>query len=283
MSRRDFIGMAIAGFTLFVLAALVFPQVPSRSPVSLVRYDGAQWNLKGDGIVCCPCAVPCPCRSNAAPSYGHCESTLYLRVRSGQYAGVDLSGAQLVRTGGMCAVDNQKLSALYFDESLSPHQRDALMKLMASFSPSQTADFAYTRAARFDAAVTNDHLFKVLIPGVFEMIVDRNWGQPSPPVPMVAAQDDFSNLIQYAQNIRYRMSDDGAGLHFNYSRRQANYRAIDLAMEQYRSHSMLIQFADGSGWFSPRQMDLIRAQHLNIPQLDAIRKQAQILSAPGIH
>lgn len=271
--------LSAAVLVMALLTSLALPQAPGGSSATSVRYDGSDWRLKGDGIVCCPCAVPCPCRSNAPATYGHCESTLYLRVKSGNYGRVDLSGTQLVRAGGMCAVDYQKLSALYFDESVTPTQREALMKLMASFSPSQVINFPYMRAARFDVTGSDDHIFKVIIPGILDIYVDRNWGQTSPPFPMVAAQDEVANSLQYAQNIRYRMTDREAGLDFNYSRRQANYRSVDLSSEQYRSKSMLIQFADGSGWFSTKQMELIRAQHLDLPQLDEIRKQAHLLGS----
>lgn len=266
-----------------LVAGFALSQVTGGSPGASARYDGADWKLKGDGIVCCPCAVPCPCRTNAPATYGHCESTLYLRVKSGNYGSVDLSGTQLVQAGGMCAIDYQQLSAFYFDESITEAQREALMKLMASFSPRQPINLPHVRAARFDVAGSDDHIIKVLIPGILDIIVDRNWGQASAPFPMVAAQDELANTLQYAQNIRYRMTDRGAGLDFNYSRRQANYRNVDLNVEQYRSKSMLIQFADGSGWFSPKQLELIRTQHLDLPQLDEIRKQARLLIAPPSH
>ncbi|HET7102066.1 MAG TPA: DUF1326 domain-containing protein, partial [Terriglobia bacterium] len=232
------------------------------------------WKLKGEGIVCCPCAVPCPCRSNAAPSYGHCEATLYLRIKEGRYGSVDLRGMQLVDSGGMCAVHYQKLSALYFDRSASPAQQAAFMKLLASFSRKQSAEFPHLRVVHIDAHITGGHLFTVTIPGILEIVVDRNWGQPSPPMPMVAAPDHFSNLLQYVQNIRYHIQDDAAGLNFNYSRRQANFREVDLTAQQYRDHSMLIQFGDGKGWFTPQQMEIIQAQRLKIPDLAAIRKEA---------
>jgi hypothetical protein len=35
---------------------------------------------------------------------------------------------------------------------------------------------------------------------------------------------------------------------------------------------MLIQYEDGTGWFNDRQMEIIKAQHLQIPQLDEIRR-----------
>jgi hypothetical protein len=70
------------------------------------------------------------------------------------------------------------------------------------------------------------------------------------------------------------MHDDKAGLNFDYSRRQANYRVIDLTHRQYLTKSMLVQFADGKGWFSAQQMALIKAQNLQVPELNSIRDKA---------
>lgn len=244
------------------------------APPTRVHYDGADWKLKGDGVVCCPCTVPCPCRSNSTPSYGHCEATLYVRIKQGRYGKISFAGMQVIDTGGMCAVGYKPLSALYFDRSASQAQRFAWEKLIASFSADGTADFPHIRVAPFDSKVTADRFFDVSIPGILAIIVDRDWGQSSPPMPMVAAPDHFSNAIQYAQNIRYRVSDPEAGLAFDYSHRQANYRIVEVTSDQYRSHSMLIQFEDGKGWFNSRQLQLIQAQHLSLPQLTAIGKQA---------
>jgi hypothetical protein len=223
--------------------------------------------------------VPCPCRTNGPATYGHCEATLYLRIKQGNYGGSDLGGMQIVRSGGMCSVNYERLSALYFDSSASAAQREALMKLMASFSQEQVAEFPHVRVVPFRSQITADHLFSITLPSILEMVVDRNWGAASTPMPFTAAQDHFANELQYVQNIRYRMHDEAAGLDFDYSRRQANYRVVDLTAEQYRSKSMLIQFEDGTGWFSARQMELITAQHLVLPQLEVIRKEAQRLRA----
>lgn len=243
-------------------------------PPHTVHYDGENWRLKGEGIVCCPCTVPCPCRTNGPPSYGHCEATLYLRIKQGYYGNINLSGMQVIDSGGMCAVSYSRLSALYFDSSSSTAQRSAYMKLIASFSPTMTTSFPHVRVVHFDSQVAGDRLFNISIPGILGMTVDRNWGQAVPPMPVVAAPDHFSNVIQYVQNIRYRIHDPEAGLDFDYSRRQANYRPVDLSVEQYRSKSMLIQFANGQGWFTSQQVKLIKAQHLTLPQVEAIRTEA---------
>jgi hypothetical protein len=268
----------VVGTSLLIAlgSAAALAQVSNSNPTSSlsVHDDGSEWKLKGDGIVCCPCSVPCPCRTNGPATYGHCEATLYLRIKQGNYGDRDLSGMQIVRSGGMCSVNYEKLSALYFDSSASAAQREAMMKVMASFSQNHAAEFPHVRAVPFDVHITDDRLFRISLGDILEMIVDRNWGQTSPPMPFTAAQDGFANALQYVQNIRYRMHDPEAGLEFDYSRRQANYRVVDLTAEQYRSKSMLIQFTDGKGWFSARQLELIAAQHLMLPQLDVIRKDA---------
>lgn len=97
---------------------------------------------------------------------------------------------------------------------------------------------------------------------------------------MVAATDPFANTLQYAQDLRYTMHDPVARLDFDYSRRQANYRIVDLSSEQYRTKSMLLQFADGSGWFCPGQLTLIKAQNLPLPDLAKVREQTVRIKRP---
>ncbi len=241
------------------------------------------WSLKGDGVVCCPCRVPCPCRNNGKPSYGHCEATLYVRIKQGHYKDVNLDGLHLVETGGMCAINYERLSALYFDSSESAARRNAYMNLVASFSTAPV-EFPHIGLVPLRAQVTDACLFRIFIPGILELVVDRNWGLASPPMPVVAATDHFANAIQYSQNICYRMHDEKAGLNFDYSRRQANYRSIDLTSREYQTMSMLVQFVDGKGWFSARQLELIKAQNLHLPDLDKIRDTAMRLkSSPSVH
>jgi hypothetical protein len=275
MERREFLKLtATTGASLARSpAALTSPKV--------VRYDGADWHIKGDGIVWCPCTIPCPCRNNSPASFGHCESTLYLRIRQGHYGNVSLDGLQLVNSGGMCAIAEEHRSALYFGASTTAPQQSAWEKLFASLSPRGVAVFPYVRLVPIHARVTDDRLFNISIPGILNIIADRNWGQPSPPMPWVAALDLLSNAIQYVQNIRYRVHDPQAGLDFDYSQRQANYRVVDLGVDQYRSKSMLIQFGNDDGWFTPQQMKLIKAQRLAVPQLQAIRKEVERLREAG--
>jgi hypothetical protein len=246
-------------------------QIPSSRHYE-VHADAVDWHVRGDGVVCCPCKTPCPCRTNGKASYGHCEATLYLRVFAGHYGAVKLDGLQVVNTSGACSMSYKQLAALYFDRSAGMEEQTAFMKLLASFFPDGAASFPYVRTVSLVSQVSGDRLFHVSIPDIVEIVVDRNWGQQSLPFPMVAATDHFSNTVQYAQNLRYRMSDSEAHLTFDYSRRQANYRVVDLDSSQYHSQSMLIQFFDGKGDFNEAQMRLIREQNLLLPDLPVLRQ-----------
>jgi hypothetical protein len=242
----------------------------------------ADWHLKGEGVVCCPCAVPCPCRTNGGSTYGHCEATLYLHIREGHYGDVRLNNLNFVDTSGPCGMSYEKLSALYLDPSTPPEVQEAFLQLLASFSATGTSQFPYLREAPIHVKVTDGHLFQVSIPDILDMAVDRNWGQAAPPLPAYAAQDRFANALQYVQNIRYRMHDEGAKLNFDYSRRQANYRSIDLDAADYRERRMIVQYLDGTGRFNAAMLQIIHDQHLQVPDLEFIRREvARLRQAHG--
>jgi len=183
----------------------------------------------------------------------------------------------MVDTSGSCGMSYEKLSAVYLDSHATPDTQEAFLKLLASFASTQSVNFQNVRTLPIAAEVTEDRVFNISIPGILQMVVDRNWGQASPPLPPFAAQDRFANALQYVQNIRYRMHDETANLNFDYSRRQANYRSIDLDAADYRQRRMLVQYLDGSGWFNAPMLKIINEQHLAVPDLAEIRREIQRL------
>src|SRR6185503_12265612 len=123
-------------FLVTVAAAQHSHKDPAASIVA--RYDGADWHLKGEGVVCCPCPTPCPCRTNGNATYGHCERTLAVRMKDGHYGDTSLKGLKWVNTGGACSANYTMRSASYFDVSSTAEQRAAFMKVFASFYPTGT-------------------------------------------------------------------------------------------------------------------------------------------------
>jgi hypothetical protein len=79
-----------------------------------------------------------------------------------------------------------------------------------------------------------------------------------------AALDYFSNQIEYAQNLVYKLWDQDGTLQWDYSGRQANYREFDLDSAAYLNRTMLIQFADFTGFFNSKQSELIKNQKLPV-------------------
>jgi hypothetical protein len=254
---------------------------PKLAQARTAHSTGADWHLKGEGVVCCPCAVPCPCRTNGGSTYGHCEATLYLHINEGHYGDVRLNNLNFVDTSGPCGMSYEKLSALYLDPSAPPEVQAAFLNLLASISATGTIAFPYVREVPIHVQIAGG-VFQVAIPEILDMVVDRSWGQRQPPFPPYAAQDRFANALQYVQNIRYKMHDDGAKLHFDYSRRQANYRSIDLDAADYRERRMIIQYLDGSGWFNGPMLQIITEQHLLLPDFETVRREvARLRQATG--
>jgi hypothetical protein len=198
-------------------------------------------------------------------------------VKQGKYGATDLAGMRFVESGGACSMTYHKLSALYFDDISSKEKRTAVLKLIAGMFSGQASEFPYVRAVHIDAAELDNRIFRISIPGLLRMEVDRNWGQQSPPFPWVAAVDHFSNALQYAQNIRYEIHDPDANIDFNYSHRQANYRKVDLSSQDYANKRMLIQFLDGSGRFNEAQVKLIQELGLTPPDDHTFSELAQSL------
>ncbi len=95
------------------------------------------------------------------------------------------------------------------------------------------------------------------------------------------SEQAVATALQYPDDIAYSTHDTDAGLDFDYSHRQANYREVNLTAKRYQSKSTLIQFGNGKGWGTPKQRQLIKVQHLALPRLGAIEKRAQQLRNEG--
>jgi Flp pilus assembly protein TadD len=226
---------------------------PARASIPFT----GDWALKGEGIVCCPCRVPCPCRSNARPSFGRCENAGVFRIEKGNYGKVSLDGLAFVTAG--CSMGPHTLpSVLYADRSAADAQLIALERLYQTFVPGRPVLFSALRRAPISLLRwAKDQTYEAEIPGVLEIKIRRRPVLPS------AALDYFANVIEYADNLVYRIHDNETGLNWDYSGRQSNYRRFDLSARDYEEGRMLIQYADGSGSLNRKQRELV--QQLKLP------------------
>jgi hypothetical protein len=225
---------------------------------------GQEWDLKGEGFTCCPCRMPCPCRSNAPPTYGHCENAAFTHIVQGHYGKISLSGLSFV-TVYASMNPHRPSSVFYISRSATRKQMIALQRLVQSFNPLYPSYLNVERSSILYSRSPDGRTYDVRVPGVLHLRIRRqvdDYGQSSS---RTAALDDFSNVIEYAQNLIFRVWGAHGRLKMDYSRRQADFRRIDLDYKDYLDGLMLKQFADGSGYFNRKELALIR--DLKLPKL----------------
>lgn len=232
-----------------------------------------EWHVKGEGLVCCPCAVPCPCRSNGPPTAGHCENVGTFRIETGHYGSVILDGLTFASAG--CTMGSQVApSVLYVNRETNDDQIIALERLYQSFLPLRPILFSEVRRKEIFFAKGNDgKAYEVTIPGSLEIKILRQTDAQGRPLFQTAAVDYFSNTIEYAKNVVYRVFDEELQLRWDFSRRQANFRVFDLQSTMYKQGMMLVQYSDGSGSFNKRQQELIQA--LRLPVLHPVPRSSR--------
>jgi Tfp pilus assembly protein PilF len=222
----------------------------------------ADWHLKGEGLVCCPCTTPCPCRSNAPPTEGHCENTGVVRIREGRYANISLDGLTFAAVHASMGEASAPTS-VYVNSSATDEQLIALERIFQTFNPLRP--FLFPSVQRTPITVNHspeEKTYDVQIPQVLQIKIQRRWDSRGHPLLQTAAIDYFSNTLEYARNLTYKLWDPDGALRWDYSKRQANYRTIDLDSRAYWEGKMLIQYVDGSGFFNQEQLDLIKSQNL---------------------
>jgi hypothetical protein len=257
------------------LAANNWPDVPDvKLMLTLVKREDLlygeqvpyfqEWHLNGEGFTCCPCKMPCPCRFNAPPTYGHCENAAFTHIVQGHYGKISLSGLSFVT---VYASMNPHLpsSAFYVSPSATRRQVIALQRLVQSFNPLYPSYLNVERSSTFYSRSPDGRTYDVRVPGVLHLRIRRQVDGNSPPSSRTAALDDFSNVIEYAQNLIFKIWDQDGQLKLDYSGRQANFRVIDLDYQDYKDGKILKQFADGSGYFNRKELILIR--DLKLPML----------------
>ena len=90
-----------------------------------------KWAIEADYLQACNCDYGCPCEFEAAPTYGFCEGVGAWRIKKGNYGSVTLDGLGLgfaARWPGPLHQGNGT-AALFFDESATPQQREALLQI----------------------------------------------------------------------------------------------------------------------------------------------------------
>jgi Txe/YoeB family toxin of Txe-Axe toxin-antitoxin module len=164
-------------------------------------------------------------------------------------------------------------STLYVDASATDEQLIALERIYQSFKPLQPFVLLSVKRVPLALVSPDEKTYEVNVPGLLKIEIRRQLDAKGNPQMETAALDYFSNRLEYAHNLVYKVWNPEGDLRWDYSGRQANFRTIDLDSRDYREQRMLIQYADGSGYFTKKQLELIKSQKL--PTLPSYPKPAK--------
>jgi len=251
------------------IAALVEREsLPQRAAIPWSQ----DWHLKGEGLVCCPCKTPCPCRSNGQPSQPHCEATGAYRIVRGHYGKVRLDNFAFVTVDANMGTSRAPLT-LFVDQRATDEQLIAIERIYQAFNPLQPVIFPTIVRLRLSFVnIDNSRTYEVKVPGRLHLRIERQADGQGLPTMQTAGVDPFANILEYSQNLIYKAWDETGTVEWDFSRRQANFRFIDLDAQDYASGNMLFEFQDGVGFFNEKQMELIK--NLQLPLLSGSTRAA---------
>ena len=224
-----------------------------------------EWMVRGEAVVTCPCKVPCPCRSNAHASQPHCENLSYVHIVQGRYGRTRLNGLQYIWAADECqgGENARKATQLYFPNAATEAEVSAVEKIMSGEHCTRTAAKGVTVARGDLTAHVAGSLYSVQIPRLLQLQVDLAPG-PTPMEPLPAL-DSWGNTVTYVRNIKAQINDSRAGLKWDYSGLQANYRTFEITSDMVERGLLLAQFRDDAGHFNEMHRSLIQEQHLQVP------------------
>jgi hypothetical protein len=91
------------------------------------------WKMDGPYLKSCNCDPGCPCDFNQYPTHGHCEGIAVMKVDSGHFGDVDLSGlcwGAAYHWPGALHEGNGDIQP-FVDERASDDQRNAILQIMS--------------------------------------------------------------------------------------------------------------------------------------------------------
>jgi hypothetical protein len=187
------------------------------------------WEIRATEFSNCNCAYGCPCQFNARPTHGNCCAVATMEVVEGHHGDVRLDG---VRFGGIFSWpgaihEGHGKVQPFIDESATPQQREAVLKIMSG----EDTDPMATMFAVF--ASTMDEVFEPIIAKVdFTVDVDGRHAQVHVPGLFEARGEPIRNPVTGAEHraridlphgFEYELAEMGSGT----SRTRGNI-ALDL-------------------------------------------------------
>jgi len=183
----------------------------------------------------------------------------------GNYGPTKLDGLQYLWAADECqgGPHSKKPTNLYFSRIVTGKQIAAVEDIMMGEHCAHAGNSPMKAKLVDLSAGAAGSVYSVRVPSLLRLDVDLAPGaMPMEPLP---ALDSWSNTVTYARNITARIDDPEAGLKWDYSGLQANYRTFEITSDLIEKGLMLAMYRDDVGRFNAMQRSLIQEQHLEVP------------------
>jgi hypothetical protein len=92
-----------------------------------------KWMIDGNDFSHCNCSYGCPCQFNALPTHGNCTAVVGISIDKGYHGDTSLDGVKFagVFSWPKAIHEGNGEATLAIDESASPAQRDAILRIVS--------------------------------------------------------------------------------------------------------------------------------------------------------
>lgn len=212
--------------TLFLLVgvlALASPRL-GLSVATPEQSGGTPWSIDANYIEACSCHLFCPCYFNSSPEHAFCDVNMAVVVNDGRFGDLSLKGARYWLSGDLGEEfgpgKTSKWLVATFDPTVTPQQRDALVKILLQkiypwkWAELKTDESAITWEIKGNVAQAK------LANGKGEMVLERWAGNDGGPAILQNVKyfgaDKNQGFVMYKSKV-HRW--DGFGHKFDYSGR----------------------------------------------------------------
>jgi len=204
---------------IFLLATAVFSFGGVNGQTMGKKSTGTAWAIKGDYVDACSCPQVCSCEFGVAME--GCEGVGAFKIKEGHYGDTSLNGATValyIKPG----VEH----ALYFDESVTEPQREALLKILDKrFGKEGGTDLGVkTAVVNFSS---DRGKATVEVPGVMTMKAEEARGKDGKkPIVLLNSYNPLASRVMSGKATQNEYKDYGR--EFKYQGHNAWFGMIDL-------------------------------------------------------
>lgn len=199
------------------------------------------WEIKGDFIDFCKCAVPCPCSWGRPPTEGDCQGAIGYRIREGNYGDVKLDGlnvaAVMTFEGNIWDEDVRGDLGMILDERADESQREALQTIFSGavgswpqvFAENVLGEMLGMEFAPIELEIADDaSSWTLSIPGTITAAAEVLTGPTTRPgehvrVTNIPGAEAGPNQGETTYGVASKNETDGFGLKFDFAGRSAKH------------------------------------------------------------